>query len=215
MQLYNPQKYKSADLIEAYELMDYFPFATVISVADGAPFVSHLPLTPKKVDGRIELIGHMAKANPQWRQFTDCDVTAIFHGPHTYITPVWYAKDDVPTWNYSVVHVKGKVELLYGEDLIECLKDLSAQSERHWPSGWQFSIPEDLQGESLERHIVGFKIQITDISYKKKLSQNRRPEDRAGVLKGLAGRPDEASQQVLGAMEKMYSADGKLKGSHD
>ncbi|MFV8248714.1 FMN-binding negative transcriptional regulator [Bdellovibrio bacteriovorus] len=207
--MYNPQKYKSADLEEAFELMDYHPFATVITVADGEPFVSHLPLTPKKIDGGLELIGHMAKANPQWKQFAESDITAIFHGPHTYITPVWYAKDDVPTWNYSVVHVKGNAELLRGKDLVECLKDLSSQSERHWPSGWQFSIPEDLQDESLEKHIVGFRIQITDISFKKKLSQNRKPEDRAGVLKGLAGRPDEASQQVLAAMEKMYSADGE------
>lgn len=213
--MYNPQKFKSADMEEAFELMDYFPFATVITVADGVPFVSHLPLTPKKVDGRIELIGHMAKANPQWKQFAGSDITAIFHGPHAYITPVWYAKDDVPTWNYSVVHVKGKADLLGGEDLVECLKELSSHSERHWPSGWQFSIPEDLQGEHLEKHIVGFKIQITDISFKKKLSQNRKAEDRAGVLKGLAGRSDEASHQVLAAMEKMYSADGNSRESHD
>ena len=54
----------------------------------------------------------MARANPQWQVFANHpEVLAIFHGPHTYITPTWYASPDVPTWNYAVVHVKGRVQL--------------------------------------------------------------------------------------------------------
>jgi transcriptional regulator len=110
--MYNPQKYKSSDMQEAFDLMDKNPFAMILTIVNGEPFVSHLPLTPKKADDSIELIGHLARANPQWRFFAQSTVTVVFQGAHTYITPKWYAENDVPTWNYSTVHIKGQVELI-------------------------------------------------------------------------------------------------------
>lgn len=112
------------------------PFATVITVQDNQPSISHLPLTPKKNGNELELIGHMAKANPQWKYLENNLVTCIFHGAHTYITPVWYTKDDVPTWNYSTVHAKGNATLIETEpELILCLKELTDHAEKYQPSG--------------------------------------------------------------------------------
>lgn len=210
--MYNPQRFKSADPNEAFELMNQNPFATVITVIDGKPFVTHLPITPKKIDNKIELIGHLARANPHWKSFQNSNVTVIFQGPHTYITPKWYGEDDVPTWNYSTVHVTGKVELIEGSDgIVDCLKELTAHVERIWPSGWEFFIPDDLRGDSLSKNIVGFRINVDEINYKKKLSQNRSPADRAGVLKGLEGRVDENSRMMLSEMRKLYSENGEFK----
>jgi len=207
--MYTPQRFKSSDTAEAFEHMDCYPFAALVSVVDGKPVVTHLPLTPKRTGDQVELIGHFAKANPHWKSLAGAEVTAIFQGPHTYITPVWYAEDNVPTWNYSTVHAIGKIELLETYDeIIGCLKELTTHVERHWPSGWEFYIPEEIAGPILPKSIVGFKIKVGEILYKKKLSQNRTSEDRAGVLKGLEARKDENSQLVLKDMQKLYSSDG-------
>jgi transcriptional regulator len=204
--VYNPQRFKSEDTTEAFDLMDRNPFATVITVVDGKPFVSHLPLTPKKAGDRIELIGHLARANPHWKSFTNSQATVIFQGPHTYITPKWYVENDVPTWNYSTVHVTGKIELIESHDgIVECLKELTTHIERYWPSGWEFSIPDDLTSDILPKSIVGFRIKVDEINFKKKLSQNRSPADRAGVLKGLESRSDDNSRSVLTEMRKLYN----------
>lgn len=210
--MYNPQRYKSVDTNEALELMDKNPFATVITIVEGKPMVSHLPLTPKKVDGKIELIGHLAKANPHWKIFVNSKATIIFQGPHTYITPKWYTEDNVPTWNYSVVYVSGSVELIEDyQGIVECLKELTVHIERHWPSGWEFFVPEDLAGEILTKSIVGFRIKADEINFKKKLSQNRTPEDRIGVLNGLETRTDDNSRGVLADMLELYFKNGELK----
>lgn len=210
--MYNPQRFKSDDTTEAFDLMDQNPFATVITVVDGKPFVSHLPLTPKMVGIEIELVGHLARANPHWKSFANSQVTVIFQGPHTYITPKWYAENDVPTWNYSTVHVTGKIELIENFDgIVECLKELTAHVERHWPSGWRFFIPDDLMGDTLPKSIVGFKLKVDEINFKKKLSQNRTAADRAGVLRGLGSRNDDNSRASLADMSKLYYPNGELK----
>lgn len=212
MNQYNPQRYKAENISEAFDLMDQNPFATVISVSEDKPLVSHLPLTPKRVGEHIELIGHLARANPHWRLLSTANTTVIFQGPHAYITPTWYAKDDVPTWNYSTVHASGPIQLIEDQQgLVECLKDLTAHVERHWPSGWEFAIPDDLSGDVLSKSIVGFRIRVESINFKKKLSQNRSPADRAGVLRGLGERKDDASQGVLREMLKLYSKDGEKR----
>lgn len=95
--MYNPQKFKIENGQDAFELMDQNPFATVITVVGGNPVISHLPLTPMKSGDQIELIGHLARANPQWKTFVNSEVTVLFQGSHTYITPKWYAENDVPT----------------------------------------------------------------------------------------------------------------------
>lgn len=206
--MYNPQKYKSSDQNEVFDLMDRNPFATVITVVEGKPFISHLPLTPIKIGGGFELKGHLARANPHWKFLAKSQVTVIFHGPHTYITPEWYAVNDVPTWNYTTVHLTGTVELIESKDgLVECLKELTSQVERHWSSGWEFFIPGDLEDDALVKAIVGFRITVNELSFKKKLSQNRSPEDRTGVLKGLATRNDDNSRAILSEMKKLSDSE--------
>lgn len=120
--------------------MERNPFATVVTVVERKPFISHLPITPKMIDGNIELIGHLAKANPHWQILSNNPTTIVFHGPHAFITPKWYTKNDVPTWNYLTVHAEGKVDLIESyEGLVDYLRELAVQSEIHWPSGWEWS----------------------------------------------------------------------------
>lgn len=203
--MYNPPRFKIENKQEAFALMVNYPFATVVSVKENQPLISHLPLIPKWIDGDIELAGHMAKANPHWRILDSENTTLLFHGAHTFITPVWYEKDDVPTWNYSALHVSGQITLIEDyEGIVNCLKNLTDFTEEHWPSGWNFFIPEDLSGPLLTKHIVGFKILVKDINYKRKLSQNRSANEQKNIIKGLANRTDENSQKVRGDMLAQY-----------
>ena len=88
-----------------------YPFATLVTARAPEPQISHLPLLFHSApEPNGVLIGHMARANPHWRQFADGPTMALFHGPHAYVSPSWYAEPEkaVPTWNYAVVHASSR-----------------------------------------------------------------------------------------------------------
>lgn len=142
----------------------------------------------------------MAKRNPQWIHFKENpNATVIVQGPHTYITPKWYKSGrDVPTWNYAVAHLQGKVELIESfSEQIEVLKQLTYFFEKSNTKPWEFELPDDLLDEkALTSAIISFRFIIEKIDAKFKLSQNRSAEDKAGVIEGLNERTDEMSRAV-------------------
>lgn len=92
----------------------------------------------------------MSKQNPQWRHFIDNpNATFVVQGPHTYITPKWYKFGcDVPTWNYAVAHLQGKVEMVESfSEQVEILKQLTCFFEKSNRSPWEFKLPDDLLDE--------------------------------------------------------------------
>jgi transcriptional regulator len=100
--MYLPPKFKNENQTEIIEIIEKYPLATIISPG---PFISHLPLVIDPSSRDMILLGHLARANPHWKVLKDSQVTAVFHGPNTYITPKWYVVNNVPTWNYAVVHI--------------------------------------------------------------------------------------------------------------
>ena len=204
--MYLPRNFENTDREQSLALMRAHPLATVISVdQNGSPFVSHLPLVVQPDGDGLVCIGHLSRANLHWKLLDGRRATAIFHGPDAYITPSWYVKNSVPTWNYAVVHVLGMVTLI--EDragIVRCLEALTATVEKG-PDAWQFWIPENLRN-TLESAIVGFQLSVETIQSKFKLSQNRSEADRAGVFRGLAGRDDAASQSLRTLMQRYYGA---------
>jgi len=199
--LYLPERFKNDSDADIKELIAHYPLATLISVVDGEPFISHVPLTTKDSGTDFTLIGHVARANPHWRYLSGANVTAIFNGPSTYITPTWYEKNDVPTWNYATVHVKGTASVTHEADkIISYLQSLTKAVEPD--NGWAFWVPDDLKAsDDLSAAIVGFEIKPTEIRAKFKLSQNRSVADRRGVIKGLSSRQDDNSAAVKRLME--------------
>jgi transcriptional regulator len=196
--MYLPKHFAPNDEENALQTMEAFPFATLISIVNGKPFISHLPVLIQR-DQKL-IVGHMARANPHWRFFEENPMTTLlFHGPHTYITPTWYQSGrDVPTWNYAVIHVTGQSRLIEdSQGITEIVKKMSKRFEAGSMSPWEFELPEDLVDPSaLTKAIVGFEVQIEEIQAKFKLSQNRSQEDRLGVIQGLEGRKDEMSGLV-------------------
>src|SRR5689334_21322792 len=96
-----------------HEFIRRHSFATLVTISSSGPVASHLPLLLDAEAGpHGSLLGHMARANPQWRT-AEGEALAIFLGPHAYVSPAWYGEPGtVPTWNYVAVHAYGTFRLV-------------------------------------------------------------------------------------------------------
>ena len=162
-----------------------YGFATVITNAGGRTFASHLPVLLDEASGTLR--SHMARANPQWKQFSpEKELLCIFHGPHAYVSPSWYAEQHtVPTWNYAAVHVYGLPRLVDDDNALKrIVTDTTEKYEALMPEPWTLPLSDD-ELDRMLKAIVGFKIEITSVEAKFKLGQNRSPDDRAGTVRGL------------------------------
>ena len=203
LSMYIPSHFRQSDRGVLHALIESNSFATLVSVHDGLPFASHLPFlldAGRGVHGT--LLAHMARANPQWRDFADGrELLAIFQGPHAYITPSWYATEQhVPTWNYAVVHAYGVPRIIDDPDeMMAMLARLVRVNEAGFERPWK--MKDDPWTRGLLSAVVGFEIEMTRLEGKFKLSQNRDTEDYAGVLDAL-GRSDRADDREMAAMMK-------------
>lgn len=206
--IYLPPQFDQRDPENVDRLIRENPFATLISVHEGAPLVSHFPIIPCEGSAASrKLEGHLATRNPHASHLKDGDrVVVIFHGPHTYVTPKWYAENDVPTWNYAVVHVSGKLRWVREfKPLVQLLLRMTVVFEGKNGDSWSFFLPDDLKKpEELLGAIVGFEIEVDSVQAKYKLNQNRSEADRASVIRGLKSRTDEMSHQIAKMMEHQY-----------
>lgn len=186
--MYRPDAFREDDRERLLAFIEEYAFATLVTWGPGEPEVSHVPmLVQRSAEGAPCLLGHVARANEHWRRFDGRETTlAIFHGPHGYISPRWYAvHPSVPTWNYAVVHAYGKPVATHDAKRIGgIVRGLVRRNERERTDPRDGALPSDFFEEEL-RHIVGFEMPIARLEGKFKLSQNRAPEDRAGVLEGL------------------------------
>src|ERR1700729_1397013 len=112
--MYIPAAFAESDLAKLHDFIQTNSFGVLVSQVDGEPFASHLPFLLDRNSGPHGcLIGHMARANPQWQSAHGQSVLAIFPGPHAYISPTWYESENVvPTWNYVAVHVYGTFQVV-------------------------------------------------------------------------------------------------------
>jgi transcriptional regulator len=189
--VYIPEHFRVRDHADAIAFMQANPFIVLVSTAEGAPFASHVPVKIRETGDQLIIRGHFAKANPHWRyleQQSQC--LAIFHGPHSYISPSLYTnRESVPTWNYGAVHVYGNARLFTSpDDLQGMLHELMGLFEPAYAEQWS-SLDEAYRQKMLS-HIVGFEITATRIEAKFKLSQNRTREEQTNVIASLAQSDD-------------------------
>ncbi|MDP1798414.1 MAG: FMN-binding negative transcriptional regulator [Planctomycetaceae bacterium] len=192
-EMYIPPSFAVTDHSMLLDFVDRYSFATLFSQTDSQPVASHLPLLLNRDADR--LLGHMARANSHWQTAADQRVLTVFHGPHAYISPSWYAAQNVvPTWNYIAVHATGTLRLIEDRDrLYSLLQQTVAKYESPRPQPWSMSSPEPEFLEKLLAAIVGFEIEVDTWEGKWKLSQNHPQERRERVIDGLreTGRADE------------------------
>ena len=199
MSLYTPAFFAEPDNQRVASLIENYGFATLIAAA--SLHISHAPLMLDRGRGaRGTLVGHLARANPHAEALQEgAAATALFHGPHGYVSPTWYEAPGVPTWNYAAIHVHGTVRRI---DDVEAKWDivtrLSAQYEAGSATPWN---PETSKTQWLKLldAIVGFEIEITSIEAKFKLSQNRGAKDQENVIARFEadGHPDGHAMAAL------------------
>ncbi|MEP7184120.1 MAG: FMN-binding negative transcriptional regulator [Betaproteobacteria bacterium] len=190
MSVYVPGHFAAGDRAAVSRLLHDHPFATLVTPAAPEPFVTHLPLihvADREPHGT--LLGHFARANPHAQHAQDGESIAIFHGPHAYVSPSWYAEPAtaVPTWNYAVVHVHGTMLLDTDASAMRATLDtMIRRFESARPAPWALGLDGDELTAKVSA-IVGFRLTIHRIDAKFKLSQNRTADDRARVAAALDG----------------------------
>lgn len=198
--MYLPPYFAEDDREILYSVIRENNFGVLVTTVDGAPLATHLPFL---LEGDT-LVAHMARANPQWEAFdSGAEVLCIFHGPHGYISPNWYvSKKAVPTWNYVAVHVYGTPSIIDDPAATLAMQErLVAEHEAGSPTPWAMDGLPDVYVEGQMRAIVNFEIPIARIEGKFKLNQNRKPEDRAGVITALRASPRAGDQELADLME--------------
>ncbi len=200
--MYTPSHYKNENLDEVREFLKQNSFGILINQTDGRPWATHIPLELDVDDeGKDILVGHISKANPQWKSFKgNEEVLAIFNGPHSYISSSWYKEEEVPTWNYIAVHVYGKIQILNDEAVLDSLHKLVDKYEK--ASTNPVSI-HNLSHKTMRqiKGIVGFQIGITDIHATYKLSQTR-PEDHPKIIEELQKTNNPGSQEIANMIKQ-------------
>ena len=206
MTLYVPKHFREEDEASLVELIERHAFGTLVSSSpEGAMHVSHIPFEVRREDGKLKLLGHLARGNPHWEALEGArEVIAIFEGPHAYVSPSWYAvHPSVPTWNYAVVHAHGRVRLMDEAELHELVHELSAKYEAGRPKPWRMGdLPADYVSGMLKA-IVGFELAVEKMEGKFKLSQNRKPEDHANVVAALEA---EGQSELVDLMKRARAA---------
>jgi transcriptional regulator len=207
--MYLPKAFQESDAEVLASFVRARPLATFVSLDASGLCVDHFPmLLEPRADGSQVLCGHVARANPLWRNLgAGIDVLAVFQDPGTYITPSWYASKGesgkvVPTWNYMAVHVHGRARAIedphWLRQLVGRLTD-AHESSRETP--WKVSdAPEEFIALQL-RAIVGIELHVERMQGKWKVSQNRLPRDIDGVITGLAERGDPESLRMAAEVE--------------
>tara|TARA_R110002124_G_scaffold72121_2_gene193050 strand:+ start:876 stop:1484 length:609 start_codon:yes stop_codon:yes gene_type:complete len=200
--MYTPSHYKNENLDEVREFLKQNSFGILINQTDGRPWATHIPLELDVDDeGKDILVGHISKANPQWKSFKgNEEVLAIFNGPHSYISSSWYKEEEVPTWNYIAVHVYGKIQILNDEAVLDSLHKLVDKYEK--ASTNPVSI-NNLSHKTMRqiKGIVGFQIGITDIHATYKLSQTR-PEDHPKIIEELQKTNNPGSHEIANMIKQ-------------
>lgn len=206
--MYQPRAFVETDLAQLDALFAMDPFVTLVTQdATGASFASHIPVLYRRDDDRIHIEGHWARPNPQASHAGDA--LMIVHGPHAYVSPGWYpdklSAGRVPTWNYAVAHLRGRLEAFADEtSLADLVSRLSSHFEATVGSDWEFD-PEDARQRALLRGIVGLRFVPEQLDIKFKLSQNNPLENRHAVIAALSERDNVDARAVAALMRTTLS----------
>jgi len=197
--MYIPKYYREEDRETILAFLQQNNFPAIVSFDGEKPIATHAVVeVTEDENGKMSIYSHISRANPQWKTFGSQEIMLIFQGTHTYISPTWYNHVNVPTWNYMMIHVYGKVRLLQGEELFELLSRLVRNHEANSQYRLE-SLPQDFVQKEI-KGVVGFAIDVTRIDAGYKLSQNRNDEDHENIVRELDKRGDPDSAKVAMAM---------------
>ncbi|TJY37159.1 FMN-binding negative transcriptional regulator [Pontimicrobium aquaticum] len=175
MSKYPPPHHLDHDKNNMIEVIKAYPLATVISVHNNEPLVTHMPLIYRDIDGK--LIGHIDIYNPQTKLMRDDnEVTIIFSGPQCYISPSIYTTTQLPTWNYIKLHLKGSVKAIESKDALKESLIIMTEFLEQPDQNYVLDADNPRMDANLD-YIKMFEITITNWEGKFKLSQDKNKRD--------------------------------------
>ena len=201
--MYTPKHFVETRVEALHGLIRAYPFATLVTRAADGLTANHLPF---ELVGEV-LHGHVARGN-ELARLDGAEVLLVFQGPDGYISPNWYPSKhetgrEVPTWNYAVVHVHGRLRVIDDATwLRRLLETLTDHHEAGQPQPWKISDAPDDHIETSLRAIVGLEVSIDRIEGKFKLSQNHPARNRAGVIAGLRERDGDGDAELAAWMSQ-------------
>lgn len=204
--MYLPKAFAVTDLPVLHDFMEQYSFATLVTGQGQELTASHIPFVLERGSGRYgKLRGHLAVRNPQLADLASgAEALVIFQGPHSYISPSWYAMpNNVPTWNYTAVHAYGVAKMADRATLVAILKDLVRQNESSFEQPWDFDSEASWIQQMLSE-IAAFEIPIEQLHGKFKLNQNRSAADRARVVDILSASCDPAQREMAGLIKAAF-----------
>ncbi|MBI4340188.1 MAG: FMN-binding negative transcriptional regulator [Chloroflexi bacterium] len=202
--MYLPKHFEETRVEVLHGLIRAYPFGTLATLTARGLDANHIPFEVDPDPSPFgTLRGHVARANPVWRETSPgAEALVIFQGPDTFISPSWYRTKRetgkvVPTWNYAVVHAHGTPRFIDDRTWLRgFVEKLTDRHEARRREPWKVTdAPADYIDKQIGA-IIGLEIPITRLIGKWKVSQNRPPHDRAGVVEGLM-RDAQRSAEVM------------------
>ena len=201
--MYTPEHFRVREPAARHRIMTPHPLGVLVTAHGGVLDANHLPFEFDPEGGPLGMLrAHVARANPLWQQ-GDGDVLVIFRGKESYISPNWYPSKHethrlVPTWNYEVVHVHGRLVVRDDERYLRgVLARLTRTHEAQEPRPWKMGDSPASYIDTMLAAVVGIEITITAIEGKSKLSQNREPRDVQGAAETLRERGQAELAQAM------------------
>ena len=201
--MYSPPYNRIEKRAQVVEFMRANNFPILVTGTGGNLMASHLPMTIDDSKDPIRIDMHMAKNNPQWKEFFDDEVMIVFHGPHAYISPYWYEeKERVPTWNYAAVHAYGVPKIISEKkSKHESQRRLIATLDPQWLPKHD-ALRQEYVDMMLDG-IVNFEIPVTRLETRWKLSQNRSRREQELIAEALEKSAD-SSERALAALQRKH-----------
>ena len=209
--MFQPPMFKENDIDILQNMARSFPFATLFAKSDGKLSADHIPVLLHD-DGTAlgQMRGHIAKANPLFLTETkSLDVLVVFQGPSAYISPSWYASKSehgraVPTWNYISVQAHGVLRFTHDRAwLLAHLNTLTDTFEQTQEHPWSVADAPSDYIDALLHGLVGLEIEVASLTGQYKLSQNKSPVDKAGVIEGLGSQGIPEAHAIAALMREL------------
>jgi len=212
--MYIPKQFEETDVGVLHQLILTHPLGALVTLTHHGLDANHIPLLVRAEPAPFgTLHGHIARANPLWRDFSrDVEALVIFQRPDTYISPSWYPSKSehrkvVPTWNYVVVHVHGYMRIIDDPVWMRAhLEELVTACEAGRPVPWKVTDAPAEYIEKMVRAVVGLEIPIQRLIGKWKVSQNRTDRDREGVIEGLGNEGTERTLAMASLVRRDHAA---------
>jgi transcriptional regulator len=203
--VYIPAHFDEAELSVVLELIEANPLASIVTHRPEGLDANPVPLLlESRAPGALTLIGHVSRKNHLGTDATPGEaVLVLFRGAQGYVSPNWYpgkARDEnqVPTWNYQVVNLRGVLEIVDDEKFVRgVVARLVTKNEASQPKPWKMTDSDPAYIDQNLTQIVGLRITVTDVKAKFKLSQNRSHEDWLGAAQGLGSAGNSALESAM------------------